>query len=187
MKRRTRLLGRWFGQDESELSSAPAATIPRPEVLQVPDPPAETEFFSHLRSSQSEQAADESEPAYRVRYDSDQLGPKWDPYDEEQSRANRIKSARRRPEPGQRLEYDRWAIKDKPPTVTHYQLLGVPPDATAAVIERAYRRYVADIHPDKFFDDPERRKEAESKLRELNAIMQILRDPLKRAQYDDTL
>jgi DnaJ-class molecular chaperone len=54
-------------------------------------------------------------------------------------------------------------------------------------IEQAYRRYAASIHPDKFFDDPPARKEAETKLRELNCIMQTLRDPMKRAVYDASL
>jgi curved DNA-binding protein CbpA len=54
-------------------------------------------------------------------------------------------------------------------------------------IERAYRRYAASIHPDKFFDDPSAREQAEAKLRELNGIMQTLRDPVRRAMYDASL
>jgi hypothetical protein len=113
-------------------------------------------------------------------------GPKWDPYAREQSRAARVQTARRsRPGREQPVEYDRWSVESRRDTgVTHYQLLGVRADAPIDLIEKAYRRYAASIHPDKFFDDPTERANSEVRLRELNAIMQTLRDPEKRARYD---
>jgi curved DNA-binding protein len=70
--------------------------------------------------------------------------------------------------------------------IDHYSMLGVRVDATNDEIEAAYRRYAAQIHPDRFFGDPKRRAQAEEKLKQLNAIMETLRDPARRAAYDDS-
>jgi curved DNA-binding protein CbpA len=66
-------------------------------------------------------------------------------------------------------------------------MLGVSGDATQEEIEAAYRRHASAIHPDRFFDDPARRRRAEEKLKQLNAIAQVLRDPERRMRYDATL
>ncbi|MGH2441584.1 MAG: J domain-containing protein [Chloroflexota bacterium] len=66
----------------------------------------------------------------------------------------------------------------------HYGALGVPPDASLQAIERAYRRTVAQLHPDKHFQDPKKRAQAESDLKRVNQAMHILRDPERRALYD---
>ena len=163
---------------------------PRPEVLKVP----ETE--PHLRPLDEQEAESATGPAdeppkiekpaerYRVRPPDHESGEHWNPYAAENRFENKVRQARQRAHPGKRLEYDRWQIGDKATAPNHYQILGVPPTSTQEQIERAYRRYVADIHPDKFFDNPERRKEAEERLRHLNKIMQTLRDPVRRANYD---
>ena len=110
-------------------------------------------------------------PTYRAHRSAspDDL-PKWDPYAEEQSRIHRIRAAR-----GSKR------VTGEP---DYYELLGLERTATDAQIEQAYRRYVAQIHPDRFFEDPRRRVEAERKMRQLNAVMEVLRDPLRRARYD---
>jgi hypothetical protein len=110
-------------------------------------------------------------PIYRARRsaDVDEL-PRWDPYDEEQSRVHRVRAAR-----GSRR------VSQEP---NHYELLGIDRAANDAQIEEAYRKYVALIHPDRFYDDPRRRTEAEQKLKQLNAVMEVLRDPVRRARYD---
>lgn len=107
-------------------------------------------------------------------------GPKWDPYAADQSRVHRIQSARRRrpARPVHRGDGTEMAGMD------YYTMLGIRRDATDGEIEGAYRRYVAEIHPDKFFDDPARRALAEARLKELNAVVAILRDPGRRARYD---
>ena len=110
---------------------------------------------------------------YRVR-STGQGAPKWNPYAEEQSRAHRARARRQRQAPLPRID-------------DHYALLGLNQDATLEEIERAYRRHAALIHPDRFFDDPVRRAEAERKLKQLNAVMEVLRDPLRRAKYDARL
>jgi DnaJ-domain-containing protein 1 len=97
-------------------------------------------------------------------------GPHWDPFVVEQSSAQRARAARKR---------ERSTVGP-----SHYDLLHLERSATDHQIERAYRREVAANHPDRFFDNPERRKEAERALKELNAAMRILRDPVRRAQYD---
>jgi DnaJ-domain-containing protein 1 len=137
----------------------------------------------------SDSGATSSTERYRVRTSWEQGGPKWDPYAEEQSTAARVQSHRRsRTRAEAPRAYDRLAVRSEPKSqLTHYQLLGVKPDAPLDQIERAYRRYAASIHPDKFFDDPEARLQAEGKLRELNGIMQTLRDPRSRALYDSEL
>jgi hypothetical protein len=112
---------------------------------------------------------------YRVRAGEDS-GERWDPYDPAASRSARVRAAR-----SQRLAR-RQAASD-----SLYVLLGIEPNASDRDIERAYRRRAAEIHPDRFFDDPARRREAEDQLKRLNAAMEVLRDPLRRAKYDATL
>ena len=97
----------------------------------------------------------------------------WDPYAKEQSRVHRIREARHRPRSSSQPDY--------------YQMLGLQRDATDAQITAAYKRYAAEIHPDKFFDDPVKRAQAEEKLKDLNRMMEVLRNPTKRAQYDARL
>jgi hypothetical protein len=99
--------------------------------------------------------------------------PQWNPFDVDQSRAHRVRAARRRariPSPA-----------EAPPL---YFLLGVSISASADEIERAYRRHASAIHPDRFHGDRRRQSEAEAKLKQLNAAMEILRDPQRRAVYD---
>jgi len=69
----------------------------------------------------------------------------------------------------------------------YYAFLGVERNATEEQLERMYRHYVSTIHPDRFFNDPLRRDLAQEMLKELNAVMQVLRDPEQRAQYDAAL
>jgi DnaJ-domain-containing protein 1 len=69
----------------------------------------------------------------------------------------------------------------------YYAFLGVERTATKEQLERVYRRYVSTIHPDRFFNDPLRRDLAQEMLKELNDVMQVLRDPERRAQYDAAL
>ena len=69
----------------------------------------------------------------------------------------------------------------------YYTLLGIDYRASGEEIERAFRRLVVQMHPDKFFADPERHAEAIEQLKDLNAIMRVLRDPIQRAEYDALL
>ena len=79
------------------------------------------------------------------------------------------------------------ALPEESRVPDYYAFLGVERNATGEQLERAYRKHVAMIHPDRFFDHPLRRDLAQEKLKELNAVMQVLRDPDRRAQYDATL
>ncbi|HLT38670.1 MAG TPA: DnaJ domain-containing protein [Enhygromyxa sp.] len=62
-------------------------------------------------------------------------------------------------------------------TKNHYELLGVTPTATADEIRRAYRRRIAEVHPDKPGGD-------ETLARALDEARTVLLDPLARARYD---
>ncbi|MBT9258720.1 MAG: molecular chaperone DnaJ [Clostridiales bacterium] len=62
----------------------------------------------------------------------------------------------------------------------YYEILGVPPDADAETIKKAYRRLARQYHPDARPGDPE----AEARFKEINEAYQVLGDPQKRAQYD---
>jgi DnaJ-domain-containing protein 1 len=121
---------------------------------------------------------------YRVRPGTSQSGQQWDPYAENQSRKYRAQAARRKPRRARSGSHVQFAPPETGGRVDHYSLLGVRPDASKEEIERAFRRYAADVHPDRFFDDPARHAQAEEKLKQLNAVMQILRDPDRRAAYD---
>jgi molecular chaperone DnaJ len=66
------------------------------------------------------------------------------------------------------------------PDTTHYQRLGVAPDASAATIREAYRRLARQHHPDASAGD------ADSMSR-INEAYRVLADPARRAVYDASL
>ena len=64
-----------------------------------------------------------------------------------------------------------------------YDVLGVPPNASAAAIKKAYRREVRKYHPDKH-EGNELAELAKERLAAINWAYDILKDSKKRRQYD---
>ena len=62
----------------------------------------------------------------------------------------------------------------------YYRVLGVTRDASDDTIKNAYRKLVFEHHPDR---NPNSR-DAEAKIREINAAYEIVGDPEKRRSYD---
>jgi curved DNA-binding protein len=62
----------------------------------------------------------------------------------------------------------------------YYQTLGVPREASADDIKHAYRRLARKYHP-----DLNKEPEAEGQFKELGEAYEVLKDPEKRAAYDD--
>ena len=62
----------------------------------------------------------------------------------------------------------------------YYKILGVPRDADEKTIKAAYRRLARKYHPDVNKGDPK----AEDKFKEINEAYEVLKDPEKRARYD---
>lgn len=65
----------------------------------------------------------------------------------------------------------------------YYSILGVSKASTKDDIKKAYRKLAHEFHPDKH-RDPEKRKEAESKFKEINEAYQVLSNDEQRKQYD---
>lgn len=63
----------------------------------------------------------------------------------------------------------------------YYEVLGVPHDADAEAIKKAYRKLALQYHPDRNPGD----KTAEEKFKELAEAYEVLSDPQKRAAYDE--
>ena len=63
----------------------------------------------------------------------------------------------------------------------YYEVLGISKDATEKDIKKAYRKLAFKYHPDK---NPDNKKEAEEKFKEVNEAYSVLSDPEKRRQYD---
>ena len=63
-----------------------------------------------------------------------------------------------------------------------YQVLGVEPAASAAEITTAYRRLVRSLHPDSRVDQD---ISGGTRLAEVLAAYEVLRDPDRRASYDE--
>ena len=62
----------------------------------------------------------------------------------------------------------------------YYEVLGVNKNANADEIKRAYKQMAIKYHPDRNPGD----KEAEAKFKEAAEAYDVLRDPDKRARYD---
>ena len=63
----------------------------------------------------------------------------------------------------------------------YYEVLGVPKDAGAEDIKKAYRKLAFKYHPDK---NPDKEKEAEERFKEISEAYEVLGDSQKRATYD---
>lgn len=63
----------------------------------------------------------------------------------------------------------------------YYDILGVKKTATKADIKSAYRKAALKWHPDK---NQDKKKEAETKFKEINEAYQVVSDPAKRQKYD---
>ncbi len=61
----------------------------------------------------------------------------------------------------------------------YYEVLGVPRDATAEDIKKAFRKLARKYHP-----DVSREKDAEARMKDVNEAYAVLSDPEKRAAYD---
>lgn len=62
----------------------------------------------------------------------------------------------------------------------YYAVLGVPRDATAEDLKKAFRALALKFHPDRNPDDPQ----AERRFREIAEAWQVLGDPAERQRYD---
>ncbi|KAI0337850.1 DnaJ-domain-containing protein [Trametopsis cervina] len=69
----------------------------------------------------------------------------------------------------------------KPLETAYYDVLGVPVDASADDIKKAYRRLAIKLHPDKNRDDPN----AEERFKEIAIAYQTLSDPTLRKKYNE--
>lgn len=63
----------------------------------------------------------------------------------------------------------------------YYEILGLKKDASKTDIKSAYRKAALKWHPDK---NPDKKKEAEEKFKEINEAYQVLGDDQKRKTYD---
>ena len=63
--------------------------------------------------------------------------------------------------------------------MSHYDTLGVPPDADPTAIKRAFRRAAKHAHPD-------REGGSDDKMAKINDAYAVLADPARRAHYDAT-
>lgn len=62
----------------------------------------------------------------------------------------------------------------------YYQVMGVARDATDAQIKQAYRKLARKYHP-----DVSKEKDAEARFKEVGEAYEVLRNPEKRAAYDN--
>jgi curved DNA-binding protein CbpA len=72
--------------------------------------------------------------------------------------------------------------------VTHYELLGMPADASQDEIRAAYRALARRHHPDTQHDvDPATADRSRQTMALLNAAWAVVGDPVRRRAYDDGL
>jgi len=65
----------------------------------------------------------------------------------------------------------------------YYAELGVPRDAGADAVKKAYRKLALEWHPDRHPEGP-KRDEAEARFKRVSEAYEVLSDPEKRAKYD---
>jgi curved DNA-binding protein CbpA len=70
--------------------------------------------------------------------------------------------------------------------VNYYEELGLTPEASDEDVQRAYRNLTRLVHPDHQVDE-ELRRLAESQMKRLNTIHDVLTDPVQRQKYDQSL
>ena len=63
----------------------------------------------------------------------------------------------------------------------YYEVLGVSKTASEDEIKKAFRKLAKKYHPDA---NPDNKKEAEAKFKEVNEAYETLSDPQKRKTYD---
>lgn len=63
----------------------------------------------------------------------------------------------------------------------YYEVLGVKKGASDDEIKKAYRKMAIKYHPDRNLD---KKEEAEAHMKEINEAYDVLKDPQKKAQYD---
>jgi molecular chaperone DnaJ len=63
----------------------------------------------------------------------------------------------------------------------YYAALGVPKDADAGAIKKAYRKLATELHPDKNPGNAE----AEGRFKEVSEAYDVLSDPKRRGEYDE--
>lgn len=69
--------------------------------------------------------------------------------------------------------------------INYYEVLGVPRDASAEMIRKAFRRLAQQCHPDKFAgSSPEVQQAANARFVKVNEAYSVLSDPQKRSDYD---
>jgi curved DNA-binding protein CbpA len=73
--------------------------------------------------------------------------------------------------------------KDQNRMKNYYQILEVEPDAPQDKIKEQYLFLIQAWHPDKF-SHPAQKTKAEEKTKDINAAYEILRNSVKRAEYD---
>jgi len=74
-------------------------------------------------------------------------------------------------------------MKKQATTVDYYKILDVPRDTSMNDIKLAYKKKVREWHPDRF-GDKEKKKEAESMMKQINIAYDVLGNPQKKQLYD---
>lgn len=69
----------------------------------------------------------------------------------------------------------------------YYEALRIGQQATQEEITESYRLLAQMYHPDRFAGNERKCREANEMMRELNEAYQVLRDPVRRQAYDQTL
>jgi DnaJ-domain-containing protein 1 len=90
------------------------------------------------------------------------------------------------PHKAQRVHKAQAQPKAKIPAYTYYHMFQIQPTAEPWMIEAAYKALAKKHHPD-LVQGVQAKKEAEARMKVINAAWEVLGDAVKRKAYDRTI
>lgn len=95
----------------------------------------------------------------------------WEAYQELEQELKRDRQSRSQ----QEQQHSNPSPKLTPEVLKAYKELDLPPGSSYEVVQKSYRYLILQHHPDRFFSDPQKYRQATLKTQKINEAFQILK------------